>query len=556
MKIKSHKILFVILIIAAFLRLYNLSTNPPHLTPDEAALGYNAYSILKTGKDEYGVTLPIIFQSFGDYKPGLYVYLAVPSVFLFGLNEFAVRLPSAIAGIAAVYLVYEIIKELIEKKNNKREILALISSFLLSINPWHMHFSRGAWEVNVSLTLSLIAILFLLKVFKNPKNIIYSSVFFSLTLLTYQGAKLSTVIILTIFFAVYANKFIKLFNKNRKVFLYSILLGVIISYPILLSFFQGKTGRLEVFSVFSYPRPTEELNTFLKQGEEKIGDISYYLFHSESLNFTRGVLERWFNHYSNRFLFFEGDWQNYRHSSPYQGMFLLTEIITVSVGMWVLIREKGKQKYLIFLWALLAPLPAALSRDQVQAVRSFNLVIPLVFINAYGLAFIFSTISKKLKYKKIAYAVGTLYLLSFIYFIDSYFIHLPKHNAQDWYFGYKDVVRKVVSIKDNYDKVIIQQSYDQPYIYYLFYTKYDPSKYQKQAYLLESNVGDVGLVEYIDDIEFRLFSWPVGVGEEKTLIAGSTIGIPDDYIKYQFNLIEEIKYPDGFKVAFRIIETK
>jgi 4-amino-4-deoxy-L-arabinose transferase-like glycosyltransferase len=93
---KSIGSLLAIICVAALLRFYHLSTVPPHLTPDEASLGYNAYSILKTGKDEYGQSLPIIFKSFGDYKPGLYVYATVPFVAVFGLNEFAVRAASAI----------------------------------------------------------------------------------------------------------------------------------------------------------------------------------------------------------------------------------------------------------------------------------------------------------------------------------------------------------------------------------------------------------------------------------------------------------------------------
>ena len=109
MKIKNW-ILIGILVLATFLRLWNLSNVPPHLTPDEAALGYNAYSILKTGRDEYGQLFPIIFKSFGDYKPGLYIYLTVPSVAIFGLNEFAVRFPGALAGIMAVWLIYLIVR--------------------------------------------------------------------------------------------------------------------------------------------------------------------------------------------------------------------------------------------------------------------------------------------------------------------------------------------------------------------------------------------------------------------------------------------------------------
>src|ERR1700690_4642339 len=101
-----------VLLIALFLRVYHISSNPPGLTPDEAALGYNAYSILKTGKDEYGTVLPVIFKSFGDYKPGLYIYLDVPFVALGGLNETTTRLPSVIAGVVTVFLVYLVTKEL------------------------------------------------------------------------------------------------------------------------------------------------------------------------------------------------------------------------------------------------------------------------------------------------------------------------------------------------------------------------------------------------------------------------------------------------------------
>ena len=73
---------------------------------DEAALGYNAYSISQTLRDEYGQFMPLIFKSFGDYKPGLYVYLAVPFVTIFGLNEISVRLPSIILGALSPILLF------------------------------------------------------------------------------------------------------------------------------------------------------------------------------------------------------------------------------------------------------------------------------------------------------------------------------------------------------------------------------------------------------------------------------------------------------------------
>ena len=98
----TKAVFWIVIVLAILIRVVNLSSVPPHLTPDEAALGYNAYSILKTGRDEHGAFLPIVFKSFGDYKPGLYVYLTVPFVGLMGLNEFSVRFPSALMGTISI----------------------------------------------------------------------------------------------------------------------------------------------------------------------------------------------------------------------------------------------------------------------------------------------------------------------------------------------------------------------------------------------------------------------------------------------------------------------
>ena len=167
--ITKNWLLIIILVFAAILRLWQLGIIPPHLTPDEASLGYNAYSILKTGRDEYGELLPIVFRSFGDFKPGLYIYLTTPFVAILGLTELAVRLPSALAGILAVWLIYAISKQLYIRKASKKfifknaEKLALFGALLLAINPWHIHFSRGTWEFNLALTFTVAGIYFFLR---------------------------------------------------------------------------------------------------------------------------------------------------------------------------------------------------------------------------------------------------------------------------------------------------------------------------------------------------------------------------------------------------------
>ncbi len=567
MRTKKY-VLLVIILVASFLRIWKLASVPPHLTPDEAALGYNAYSILKTGRDEYGQLLPIIFKSFGDFKPGLYIYFAVPFIAIFGLTELAVRLPSALGGVAAVYLLYLIVKNFGELELRQaeervyRDGLALISAFMLAISPWHIHFSRGAWEANLSLTLTLTGIYFFLKSIRNSRFLIYSSLFFASTLLTYQGAKLSTLIVLVILTITFW-KDLKRFISTKGVLIRPLIVGLIITLPILLSLLEGKVGRLEIFSVFSYPRPRDYLQAFLDQGNEKVGSLPYLLFHPETLNFARGIMGRWFNHFSGRLLFFEGDWQNPRHSAPNHGMMLMWDLFLLTIGFAALIKMKNvKLKVFILLWLVAAPLPAVLSRDQVQTVRGLNLVIPLIMISSLGLLNTFAWI-KKYEKRIIFQALSLLFLTllfvaNFVYYLDSYFVHLSRHDSKLWEYGYKQMVETVTPIQGNYKTIKVQQSFAQPYIYFLFFQKYDPRKYQANSKLVESEYkGDVGYVLNLDNIMFTGIDWSVNRGDHGLLIVGDPLRIPpqDSNDPKLFKIIKEIKYLDGTD-AFRIIEVK
>jgi 4-amino-4-deoxy-L-arabinose transferase-like glycosyltransferase len=167
----SRLALCLIFAVALILRLVALGRYPAGFTADEAAQGYMAYSILKTGKDEWGVRLPLAPRSFGDFKPPLQTYLMIPSIAVFGLNEFAVRLPSAILGILGVLGVYLLASELFRMKivrinpNN----LSLLSSLLLAISPWHISLSRGAFEANLTTFFLPLGFYFFLRGISKPK---------------------------------------------------------------------------------------------------------------------------------------------------------------------------------------------------------------------------------------------------------------------------------------------------------------------------------------------------------------------------------------------------
>jgi len=547
-------VLITIILLAAVLRLWHLGSIPPSLNQDEASLGYNTYSILKTGRDEYGSFLPIIFKSFGDYKPGLYIYFDIPFVATLGLNEFSTRLPSALAGVLSVFLIYLITKQLFNQRKVGGIKLEVAAAFVAAFNPYLIYFSRGAWEANVALTLTLGGIYFFLKALKNSRWVILSMILFAATLVTYQGAKLSSAIVVGLMVTVYFKEIKTIKYKHIAT---GVVAGLLIATPVVLSILNGQASRLTVYSIFSYHRPQQVLTNLLDQGGEKIRSLSYYLFHSNTLDTARGVATRWFNSLSAKLLFFEGDTQNPINTAPYQGILLLTDILFLPLGIFYFIKNKAeKGSIFIFLWLLFAPLAAALSRDQTNAVRSLNMAVPLIIIISAGLLETFYFLEKYFG-KKLSWAlISFLYVFSLTYFLDAYFIHLPAHNSSLWRYGYKDAVTYVSAHESEYDNIVFEQSYNQPYIYFLFYQKYDPAAYQNIAKLaMGENQLDVGLVNSLGKISFSNIDWEVVKDEIGSLVVASPIKIPQNYSDNAI-LLDKIMYLNNIDVAFYILKIK
>src|SRR3989344_3986220 len=111
---KYHKIILIlIIVIATFLRLWKISKVPVSLFGDELDVGYQAYSILKTGRDYQGNFIPLHLHSLAEWRTPLYLYSAIPTVALFGITPLGVRLPAALFGILGVWGIYLLINQLI-----------------------------------------------------------------------------------------------------------------------------------------------------------------------------------------------------------------------------------------------------------------------------------------------------------------------------------------------------------------------------------------------------------------------------------------------------------
>ncbi|HJZ05728.1 hypothetical protein A2634_04910 [Candidatus Amesbacteria bacterium RIFCSPHIGHO2_01_FULL_48_32] len=522
---KKFTTLLLIIVLGFLLRIYKLDVRPLGFTWDEAALGYNAYSLLKTGRDEHAQRFPVVFKSFGDYKPGLYIYFTVPSVKLLSLNEFSTRLPSAIFGTLLILVVYLLtckIENLLKIENCKLNI-SLASAAMLAVNPWAIHFSRGAWEANAALLLTTLATLLFLK-----RKYYFAALFFGLTFLTYQGAKLFTPLLIISLVLIYKPVIKNLFKP--------LLLLLLLLLPILAGF-ATQSGRLKVYSVFSYTRSTSQVAQVVLQ--DKDNKTIFFLFHSEILDQTRGVIERYLNHLSPRFLFIDGDWSNPRNSTPFYGYLHYPEILTMLIGLVVLIKSNNKFSKLLLMWLVLAPVPSALSRDIVSGVRSLPMVIPLVIISGIGLGQIFKT-------KFVAVCYSLLLLLFTVYFLDLYFVHYPFYFAKYWLTPYKNTIELINNNIDSYKRVVFTNTLGQPYIFVLFYNHIDPRLFWTSSNYIANSVGDVGEVVKFGKYVFMPVDWPAQRGDTSTIFVGNQYELPDQDMN-SINLVRlgEVFHPDG-----------
>ncbi len=533
MKSKILVFLLVILFIASFLRLWRLGEVPISPDWDEVSLGYNAYSIVQTGRDEYGKFLPVVLRSYDDYKPALYSYLAIPSVKIFGLNTWAVRLPSAVFGILTVLATFFLVKELF-----KRNDIALVSSFFLAVSPWHIQFSRVAFESNVGLALNVFAILFLLRSLNKNIFLFLSILFAALSLYVYQSEKVFTPLIFLAILLIYKREFLL---KPKKFLVGAFILGIVISLPMLSFLISNKNSleRARGVSIFSEQVSRVFAQRSLVDFQNK--DLLGSFFDNRRIFFTKSIVSGYLSHYDLNWLFIRGDLG--RHHAPNMALLYLFELPFVLVGIYKLSQYRDKKvKWLIFLWFLIAPVPASITSGVPHAVRTLNFLPTFQIFSALGLLSFLAFAKNFSKYALVALSI--LFVFNFYYFLDQYFVQQNFYTAKDWQYGYKETIAELSKIQNKYDKIIIsnQPPMDQSYMFFLFYLKYDPSTYQK---LGQYASGGFRENHKFDKYEFRPINWSHELKDGKTLFVGRDGDIQGGQELFR------IYYPDG-AVAMKI----
>lgn len=485
MKVKI--LLILIIFLAAVVRTAALDKFPNGFTGDEAQQGYSAYSILKTGRDEWGEFLPINPRGFGDFKPPLYTYLTVPSLAIFDLNVVSVRLPAAILGILTVLVVYFLAKQLLQK-----ETIALWATFLLAISPWHVQISRTAWEGGVGILTFSLGLLFFLKSKKDSNFFLLTIIFWGLTFYTYHSFRvLAALFILGLFF---------LHRFSRKQIIYLSLSLFIFLLPLLFNWGNISTRASDV-GIFS----SEQITGYFKsKGTSPLPPIVDKIFDNKFLFIKNSFVENYLSFLSPTFFFTGGRPDNtYLNFSGF-GLLYLLELILWLFAVKEIFFKKLVNKEILIWWFIAAPVGAALATGGMNANRAPTFLLLTTLISAIGMVSLLNSLHSKFNSLPWAKILITSLLIHFIFFLHFYFIKLPQHPIHNLRFGYDTVFEKVLAVKDQYSQIIISKRFTEPQIFVAFYGKMDPAVFQTSSPdWLRYEKADK---KYVDQLE----SWNLG----------------------------------------------
>lgn len=428
-----NKWLISILIFAFALRLYHLDA--PTLFGDEIDVGNQAYSLLTTLRDYRGNFLPTYLQSFAESRAPLFIYSALPSVAIFGRSELGVRLPAVIFGLLSLLAFYFLSHQLTRSTK-----IALIATLLLSITPWHLHYSRAAFEVTLLLALLLWATYFHLR-----SRHYLSFLFFALSFYTYNTAN--------IFVALFLPFLLFQTRPPPKTLIRPILLSLIILTPFIFQLLFGQAShRFQLISIFHDPVTVNQIvdqRTSFSAGSPAIER----LFHNKLISYPSVFIHQYLQSLSPQFLFINGD-PNPRHQVPGFGPLLLLFTPFLIIG---LINFSKKYPFFTF-WLLIAPIASALTQNGgLHATRLFITLPPLIFYTALGL----SSLSKFL-------ILSSFILLGFnlSLYLHQYFLHFPLDQFASWNYGQKYLYS--TPIPSNTKVFVSNSNYDSlnPFIFY------------------------------------------------------------------------------------------
>lgn len=519
---KKHKLILIFTLIVAIFYSYKLSDIPSSLYADETTVGYNAYSILKTGKDEYGVELPLLFRLFGAYTPPLFVYTLLGSISIFGLNAFSLRIVSVLSTLGLILVIYFLSKSLKLFTNSSPWLVTLV----FATAPWVFFNARIGYEVTLGYFLFYLGVLLLWQDFKASKLSFFGLFFLSLSTYTAHTERYLVPLFFVFFLSV---SWKKLFRKDER---------------------SSTLKKIFLVALTQVPH--------------------FYLLFTPSFwvknqSFASGSLSSGFWDFINQLLVYYSPQTYYgtpvpdinlQHFIPEISLFYSWQILPFLVGLFYILKMKTSPDKKLLLFLLLAsPIPGAFSGHFVSVQRVLPIIVPVVIVVALGLGQILRQVPKQ--FTKLSYVfLGLITFVSLILLWRSYFVLLPGQRAVWWNYGAKEIAQ---FIKENpNEKIVIDNTRDQAlYSPIIFYLQQDPQEFQKQFTEIKAryyqNPAFSSTVN-IGSAITRSINWETDPLNTSYLIS-DPLGISDDQAKEHFlKKIKEIKDQTG-KVHYQIFKT-
>lgn len=495
MKNNLIKISLILVVILAFLlRFYKVTEIPPSLNWDEVAIGYNAYSILKTGKDEWSEFLPLHFKSYGEYKLPAQIYASIPGIALFGLNELGVRITPVVYGTLTVLLLFFLGKALF-----KNDFIGLISAFLLAISPWHIQLTRASFESSFSVFWILLGISCFIKGFQNSRWFMISMIPFAISVYTYNGARVFTPLFLLTILAIYR----KSLFKYKKAIYTALIIFIILIVPLIPFVLKYGTSRYRLVSITDEAGLVPRINE--NRGNSTLPQPLPRLVHNKFTYVTFYFTGNYLAHFSPQFLFIWGASHKQHHPQGI-GQLYLFQVPFILLGLYLLFKSRNTFKGIMMSWLLIAFIPVSVTNDSIPNALRTIIANPFYqLITAFGIYNIYVTNREKsLVWKGILWgSVLVLTFWQFSVYITNYYTVYPKSYSRDWQYGYKQAVDYVKTHRENYDKIYFTSSWGQPYMFALFFMQYPPDKFQTDPNLARADTANFIEVSRFDKYYFQ-----------------------------------------------------
>lgn len=433
---------------AAVLRLAWLGSVPGPLSHDEAVKGYDAWSVLHTGRDQYGERFPLVFRAIGDYREAAMPYLIAVSEAVFGPTDFAVRLPAALAGVALVGATFLLGSELGGRR------VGLAAAGILAVSPWGVQISRLAFRAGLVPLCVTVGLWLFLRAIRRGGTLVPAGAVLGLSLHTYLGARAFLPLLLLGITLVYRRELL----ARPRATLFGAAALALVAAPLLL---WGLGNRADFFGHAGASAGWREAGGALPFVAQTARKYAAYL----------------------------GPGNLMLHGDPYPvpstgrfGVLYWPEVPLFLAGVVLLVRRHRPGDVLLMWWLLTFPLaPAFTEGSPPDWLRSSSGLPVFELIAALGLVHLAAVLAPHLRSyrpwlpRALSCALALGLALNVAWFLHDYALRFPNRAAWAFHDGMRSAVHEVAAREGGYERVVLPGRIPAIHDYYLFYARYDPS---------------------------------------------------------------------------------